>query len=121
MTPKELITELERITTIIDDPNSDNLAGRVDTLKYDVLPKLLTSERQTILKALRIAYPKVEQLSFGTQLETCKHGTPFRYECDECVSEIEHITHHENTERIQTEMDGDNEGDREDRSGETGA
>lgn len=25
----------------------------------------------------------------ASQFETCKHGTPFRYECDECVAEIE--------------------------------
>lgn len=39
---------------IINDPAADNTAGRVDALKYDVLPNLLKSEAMLIIKALRV-------------------------------------------------------------------
>jgi len=67
MTPADLLTELERICTIIDNPDSDNTAGRVEALQYDVLPNLLRSERHTILKSLR-AYVKPSH--FQTELFT---------------------------------------------------
>jgi hypothetical protein len=37
MTPDALLTELERICAIIDNPDSDNTAGRVDALQYETL------------------------------------------------------------------------------------
>lgn len=53
MKPDELLTELERLSTILDDPNADNTAGRVEAIQYDVLPQLLSRNRETIVKALR--------------------------------------------------------------------
>lgn len=54
MSPPQLLAELERITGIINDHTSCNIAGKVDTLKYDVLPNLLRSEVGTVIKALRV-------------------------------------------------------------------
>lgn len=67
MSPESLLQELERLSAILDYENADNTAGRVEILKYDVLPDLLRSNRHTILKALR-AYVKPSH--FQTELFT---------------------------------------------------
>jgi hypothetical protein len=53
MKATELLAELERLNAILDDPNADNTAGRVESIQYDVLPTLMRQERHLILKALR--------------------------------------------------------------------
>lgn len=53
MKATELLAELERLNAILDDPNADNTAGRVEAIQYDVLPTLMRQERHLILQALR--------------------------------------------------------------------
>jgi hypothetical protein len=65
MKAKELLAELERLNAILDDPNADNTAGRVETIQYDILPTLMRQERHLILQALR-AYVKPSH--FQTEL-----------------------------------------------------
>jgi len=61
MTATQLHAEVQRLIDIIDNPESDNTAGRVELLKYDILPKLLVSERLLVLKGLKALLPN-EQL-----------------------------------------------------------
>lgn len=69
MTAPTLLAELERITGLLADPQGDNTAGRLDTLKYDVLPNLLRSEVGTIIRALRVyCNPVAEVPALDSQL-----------------------------------------------------
>lgn len=52
MTPETLLKEVQRICDLIDDPNADNTAGRIEAHRYEVLPQLLVANRHTVLKAL---------------------------------------------------------------------
>lgn len=94
MKPEAILKELERICAELDNPNASNIAGRLESMRYETLPQLLCTNRLIILKALKQLCQKDTQLELNvpTQLQTCKHGTPFRYECDECVEEIESHT-----------------------------
>lgn len=90
MDPQSLLSQLECLCAELDSPTADDTAGRLSALRYEVLPAFLVNERLTVLKSLRQYCQKDTQLELNTlQFETCKHGTPFRYECDECVAEIE--------------------------------
>lgn len=62
MTTPELLSELERLSAMLDNPDSDNTAGRVDAIQYDVLPQLLSRNRHLILKALQQACKTDQQL-----------------------------------------------------------
>lgn len=65
MTPSALLAELTRLTGIINDPESDNkpenLGGRVEALRYEVLPKLLVDNVNVITAALREKVQREEQ------------------------------------------------------------
>jgi hypothetical protein len=113
MNPYSLITELESICQELSNPEADNTAGRLSAMRYETLPALLVNHKEVILKALKIAFPVNSQLNFEYFLseepltEMCKHGTPFRYECEECVAEIYELesTHHEKEQGTTTAMD----------------
>lgn len=63
MTASALLTSITRLTDIINDPKADNMAGRKEALRYEVLPKLLVDEVDIIVKALREQVKREEQPS----------------------------------------------------------
>lgn len=66
MTPQDLLTKMEYLCAELDNPDADDTAGRLSALRYDVLPQLLASERQTVLKSLRQFCQKDTQLELHT-------------------------------------------------------
>jgi hypothetical protein len=65
MTPEALLKEVQRICTMIDNPNEDNTAGRVEIHRYDVLPQLLVANRHIVLKALKQLCQKDTQIELN--------------------------------------------------------
>jgi hypothetical protein len=61
MTTFQLLTSITRLTDIINDPNTDDTAGRKSALRYEVLPKLLVDEVELIKRALQEDVKRKEQ------------------------------------------------------------
>jgi hypothetical protein len=61
MTPTTLLARITGLTDIINDPKADNTAGRKETLRYEVLPKLLVDNLNLITAALKEKVEREEQ------------------------------------------------------------
>lgn len=72
MTGESIMHELDRLNAELDDPTSDNTAGRLYSLRYDSLPQLLCSNRHLIAVALR-AFVKPSHFQSELTLMPTRH------------------------------------------------